>query len=69
MITGTMRFSIGGVNMNLVVGLEKALLIDTGNPGNISLEQVRAYTDLPPFATNLTDFANEQTYLCRKFVP
>lgn len=52
MITGTMRFSIGGVNMYLVVGLEKALLIDTGNPGNISLEQIRAYTDLPLLVVN-----------------
>ena len=52
LLTGTMRFSIGGVNMYLVVGREKALLIDTGNPGNISPEQIKAFTDLPLMVVN-----------------
>jgi glyoxylase-like metal-dependent hydrolase (beta-lactamase superfamily II) len=52
LLTGTLRFSTGGVNMYLVVGKEKALLIDTGNPGNISPEQIRALTDLPLLVVN-----------------
>ena len=52
MLTGTLRFSTDGVNMYLVVGQEKALLIDTGNPGNISPEQIKALTDLPLIVVN-----------------
>lgn len=52
MLTGTMRFSVGGVNKYLVVGKEKALLIDTGNPGNISPEEIKAFTSLPLLVVN-----------------
>jgi hydroxyacylglutathione hydrolase len=52
LLTGTMRFSVGGVNMYLVAGKEKALLIDTGNPGNISPEEIKAFTDLPLMVVN-----------------
>jgi len=52
LLTGTMRMSVGGVNMYLVVGKAKALLIDTGNPGNISPEQIKALTDLPLVVVN-----------------
>jgi glyoxylase-like metal-dependent hydrolase (beta-lactamase superfamily II) len=38
--------------MYLVVGKEKALLIDTGNPGNISPEEIKAFTDLPLLVVN-----------------
>lgn len=52
LLTGTLRFSVGGVNMYLVVGTEKALLIDTGNPGNISPEEIKAFTSLPLLVVN-----------------
>ena len=52
LLNGTFRFQSGGVNMYLVVGMEKALLIDTGNPGNISPEDVKAITDLPLLVVN-----------------
>jgi hydroxyacylglutathione hydrolase len=52
LLTGTLRFSVGGVNMYLVVGKEKALLIDTGNPGNISPEEIKAVTNLPLLVVN-----------------
>jgi hydroxyacylglutathione hydrolase len=52
LLMGTIRLSVGGVNMYLVVGKEKALLIDTGNPGNISPEEIKAYTDLPLMVVN-----------------
>ena len=51
-LTGTVRFSAGGVNMYLVVGRDKALLIDTGNPGNISPEEIKALTPLPLLVVN-----------------
>jgi hydroxyacylglutathione hydrolase len=52
MLMGTVRFSVGGVNMYLVVGRDKALLIDTGNPGNISPADVNAVTQLPLLVVN-----------------
>jgi hydroxyacylglutathione hydrolase len=52
LLMGTFRFSAGGVNMYLVVGKEKALLIDTGNPGNISPADVNAITNLPLLVVN-----------------
>ena len=52
LLTGTLRFQTGGVNMYLVVGKEKALLIDTGNPGNISPEDIKALTPLPLMVVN-----------------
>ena len=52
LLMGTVRFSTGGVNMYLVVGREKALLIDTGNPGNISPADVNAFTQLPLLVVN-----------------
>ncbi len=52
LLTGTLRFSVGGVNMYLVVGTEKALLIDTGNPGNITPEEIKAFTNLPLLVVN-----------------
>jgi hydroxyacylglutathione hydrolase len=51
-VTGVVRFTAGGVNMYLVVGKEKALLIDTGNPGNISPEDIKALTPLPLLVVN-----------------
>ncbi len=38
--------------MYLVVGKEKALLIDTGNPGNIKPEDIKALTPLPLLVVN-----------------
>jgi hydroxyacylglutathione hydrolase len=52
LLTGTLRFSLGGVNMYLVVGKEKALLIDTGNPSNITPEEIKAFTQLPLLVVN-----------------
>lgn len=52
LLSGTFRFQTGGVNMYLVVGNEKALLIDTGNPGNISPEEIKALTSLPLLVVN-----------------
>ncbi len=52
LLAGTLRFSVGGVNMYLVAGKEKALLIDTGNPGNISPEDIKAVTNLPLLVVN-----------------
>lgn len=52
LLMGTFRFSAGGTNMYLVVGKEKALLIDTGNPGNISPADVNALTNLPLLVVN-----------------
>jgi len=52
LLTGTLRFQTGGVNMYLVIGKEKALLIDTGNPGNISPEEIKAFTNLPLLVVN-----------------
>jgi hydroxyacylglutathione hydrolase len=52
LLFGTFRFSVGGVNMYLVVGNEKALLIDTGNPGNITQDDVKALTSLPLLVVN-----------------
>ncbi len=40
------------VNMYLVVGREKALLIDTGYPGNITPEDIKALTPLPLLVVN-----------------
>ena len=51
-LTGTMRFQSGGINMYLVVGKEKALLIDTGNPGFISPEGIKEFTSLPLLVVN-----------------
>ncbi len=52
LVTGILRFTAGGVNMYLVVGKEKALLIDTGNPGNITPDDVKALTPLPLLVVN-----------------
>ncbi len=52
LITGTIRFQSGGINMYLVVGKEKALLIDTGNPGFISPNEIKNYTSLPLLVVN-----------------
>jgi len=52
LLTGTLRLQTGGVNMYLVVGKEKALLIDTGNPGNISPEEIKTLTSLPLLVVN-----------------
>ncbi|MBN2588997.1 MAG: MBL fold metallo-hydrolase [Sedimentisphaerales bacterium] len=52
LVTGTMRFQSEGINMYLVVGNEKALLIDTGNPGFISPEEIKALTSLPLLVVN-----------------
>ncbi len=53
LVTGVIRLSRGGaVNMYLVVGKEKALLIDTGNPGNITPEEIKALTPLPLLVVN-----------------
>ena len=38
--------------MYLVVGNEKALLIDTGNPGNISPDDIKDFTSLPLIVVN-----------------
>jgi len=40
------------VNMYLVVGKDKALLIDTGNPNNISPQDVQTLTKLPLIVVN-----------------
>jgi hydroxyacylglutathione hydrolase len=52
LVTGMLRFTAGGVNMYLVVGKEKALLIDTGNPGNIAPDDIKALTPLPLLVVN-----------------
>jgi hydroxyacylglutathione hydrolase len=53
LITGVIRLDrAGAVNMYLVVGKEKALLIDTGNPGNITREEIKALTPLPLLVVN-----------------
>jgi hydroxyacylglutathione hydrolase len=53
LITGVMRLDrAGAVNMYLVVGKEKALLIDTGNPGNITPDEIKTLTPLPLLVVN-----------------
>jgi hydroxyacylglutathione hydrolase len=53
LLTGVIRLTPGtSVNMYLVVGKEKALLIDTGNPGNITLDDIKALTQLPLLVVN-----------------
>ncbi len=53
LMTGVIRLTPGtSVNMYLVVGKEKALLIDTGNPGNITPDDIKALTQLPLLVVN-----------------
>jgi hydroxyacylglutathione hydrolase len=56
LLTGVLRLTpettATPVNMYLVVGKEKALLIDTGYPGNITPEDIKALTPLPLLVVN-----------------
>ena len=53
LMSGVMRLTPGtSVNMYLVVGKEKALLIDTGNRGNITPEDIKALMPLPLLVVN-----------------
>jgi hydroxyacylglutathione hydrolase len=56
MITGIFRWTTPGpstpVNIYLVVGKEKALVIDTGYPGDIEPNEVKAITPLPFMVVN-----------------
>ena len=53
LMAGVVRLSrAGAVNMYLVVGKDKALLIDTGNPGNITPEEIKVLTPLPLLVVN-----------------
>jgi enterochelin esterase-like enzyme/glyoxylase-like metal-dependent hydrolase (beta-lactamase superfamily II) len=49
---GVFRLAGTSVNMYLVVGKDKALLIDTGNAGNIKPDDVKAITQLPLLVVN-----------------
>jgi hydroxyacylglutathione hydrolase len=56
MITGIFRWTTTGpstpVNIYLVVGKEKALVIDTGYPGDIEPNEIKAITPLPFMVVN-----------------
>ncbi len=56
MITGIFRWVTSGpstpVNIYLVVGKEKALVIDTGYPGDVEPNEIKAITPLPLIVVN-----------------
>ncbi len=49
---GVFKLVRSSVNMFLVIGTEKALLVDTGNPGDIAPADVEAITKLPYMVVN-----------------
>ena len=49
---GVFKLVRSSVNMFLVIGTEKALLVDTGNPGDIAPADVEAITKLPFIVVN-----------------